>query len=165
MFCQSCGASLKAEFSDLPIVCPHCTHRNVDLSRMVPVDGLEPVYPLEGESCPRCEAEFWAGVLDGAPIKFCKVCQGILISHGDFGTLIRTRRADFHGREMKPKPFQPEELKERCICPDCHQVMECYPYYGPGNAIIDSCENCDWVWLDGSELNCLIASPGLRPVS
>jgi Zn-finger nucleic acid-binding protein len=38
--------------------------------------------------------------------------------------------------------------------------METHPYYGPGNVIIDSCGECDLVWLDFGELKQISDAPG-----
>ena len=38
--------------------------------------------------------------------------------------------------------------------------METHPYYGPGNVIIDSCGDCDLIWLDAGELKQIEHAPG-----
>ena len=38
--------------------------------------------------------------------------------------------------------------------------MEVHPYYGPGNIIIDSCQECQYVWLDHGELRTVERSEG-----
>jgi hypothetical protein len=38
--------------------------------------------------------------------------------------------------------------------------METHPYYGPGNVVIDSCLQCELIWLDFGELRQIVAAPG-----
>ena len=37
----------------------------------------------------------------------------------------------------------------------CHKPMDTHPYYGGGNAVIDTCPRCQLVWLDAGELTVL----------
>jgi hypothetical protein len=37
--------------------------------------------------------------------------------------------------------------------------MDTHFYAGPGNVVIDSCENCCLTWLDGGELTRIAAAP------
>jgi len=38
--------------------------------------------------------------------------------------------------------------------------MATHPYYGPGNVVIDSCGQCELIWLDFGELEQIVAAPG-----
>lgn len=38
--------------------------------------------------------------------------------------------------------------------------MATHPYYGPGNVVIDTCEDCNIVWLDFGELSQIVDAPG-----
>jgi Zn-finger nucleic acid-binding protein len=37
--------------------------------------------------------------------------------------------------------------------------MDTHPYGGPGNVIIDTCENCSVNWLDHGELQRIVRAP------
>jgi Zn-finger nucleic acid-binding protein len=37
--------------------------------------------------------------------------------------------------------------------------MSVHPYYGPGNAVVDTCGDCLLVWLDHSELSVIVTAP------
>jgi Zn-finger nucleic acid-binding protein len=45
-------------------------------------------------------------------------------------------------------------------CPHCATRMDVHPYYGPGTIVIDTCNNCDALWLDYGELGRVINAPG-----
>ena len=38
--------------------------------------------------------------------------------------------------------------------------MLTHPYYGPGNIVLDTCSQCDLVWLDAGEFGRAIDAPG-----
>jgi Zn-finger nucleic acid-binding protein len=38
--------------------------------------------------------------------------------------------------------------------------MSNHKYMGPGNIIIDTCNDCDLIWLDFGELSKVVAAPG-----
>jgi Zn-finger nucleic acid-binding protein len=42
--------------------------------------------------------------------------------------------------------------------------MDTHPYGGPGNVIIDTCENCSLNWLDYGELQHIVRAPDERYV-
>jgi Zn-finger nucleic acid-binding protein len=37
--------------------------------------------------------------------------------------------------------------------------MDVHPYYGPGNAVIDTCGRCALIWLDHGELKVIVTAP------
>ena len=113
-------------------------------------------------ACPRCGEQLIAGRLDESAIEFCPSCRGILIGREAFGTVVTARRASYQGADQTPIAINPAELRERKFCPGCRQEMQCYPYYGPGNAVIDGCDHCWLIWLDAGELTVIEQAPGQR---
>ena len=78
-----------------------------------------------------------------------------------FGTVIRERRARRSaGSFCVSDPLDPTEYDRTIQCPSCHQQMEVHPYYGPGNAVIDSCSSCEVLWLDHAELTSIEQAAG-----
>jgi predicted RNA-binding Zn-ribbon protein involved in translation (DUF1610 family) len=59
-----------------------------------------------------------------------------------------------------PPGGEVRELARRINCPNCGQHMLTVWYYGPGRVVIDRCEPCGLVWLDGGELQRVIDAPG-----
>jgi Zn-finger nucleic acid-binding protein len=70
------------------------------------------------------------------------------------------RRAWASGPPTDPVPVRSDELKRLATCPTCKNRMATYPYYGPGNVVIDTCDACNVVWLDFGELKQIVDAPG-----
>ncbi len=51
------------------------------------------------------------------------------------------------------------DLKRVIQCPKCNRRMDTHFYAGPGNVIVDTCDNCDLIWLDRGELTRIAHSP------
>ncbi|MCG6157691.1 zf-TFIIB domain-containing protein [Rubinisphaera margarita] len=161
MNCINCGAPLHFDVRKTGGLCPHCNTRN-SLRSDFPAEGLE-VLDLPTESlCSRCEHPMDAALLNGRPAQYCGQCHGILIADEDFAGVVWERRASYGGSDAIPAPIDPRELSERAFCPDCSAPMDCHPYYGPGNAVIDACTRCGWIWLDNGELEAIESAPGRR---
>jgi Zn-finger nucleic acid-binding protein len=78
------------------------------------------------------------------------------------GRLINEFRAEYQGADETPPLLDHSQMDVRTKCPACHDPMEVHPYYGPGNAVIDSCMHCKLVWFNAGELDRIIKAPGLR---
>ena len=111
--------------------------------------------------CPACSKGLATATLDGAhAIHYCRNCRGLLLARGSFGDVIRMRRAWATGPPVDPAPIRQDELKRVASCPSCRNRMATYPYYGPGNVVIDTCDECNVVWLDFGELKQIVDAPG-----
>ena len=130
-----------------------------------PADSPDRVTPL-GETapadCPLCTAPLIAAALDGTRVLFCPACRGILAQSEAFAQIVRNRRAKYKGAESSPVPVDRTEFERRVDCPACRSRMDVHPYYGPGNAVIDSCGRCRLVWLDHGELAHIERASGRR---
>lgn len=133
-----------------------------DAGTPVSADGLRPLEVATEMLCPRCHLTLQGGMLDTFPVAFCTQCHGVLIDHAGIGAVIRIRRSEYQGPEQTPKPFDPQALAVRGNCPNCGETMEAYPYGGPGNVVLDSCQRCGMVWLDHGEISTIVQSPGHR---
>ena len=78
-----------------------------------------------------------------------------MTSNQSFGLLIRLKRAKSGSAPPVPVPFAQDELNRRVKCPSCREPMDTHPYFGGGNAVIDTCDRCFLVWLDAGELTVL----------
>jgi Zn-finger nucleic acid-binding protein len=111
--------------------------------------------------CPACQQHLATATLDGShAVHYCRNCRGILLARGSFGDVVRMRRAWASGPPIDPTPVRPDELKRIASCPTCKNRMATYPYYGPGNVVIDTCDPCNVVWLDFGELKQIVDAPG-----
>jgi len=115
----------------------------------------------EGIHCPRCRVllnlitydDFFRGYQ-------CPKCQGLLFNRTTFREAI-----DFHRSRAKTPPepfslFDSGELDRDSYCSVCQKKMETFQYNGPGNIVIDTCHNCDLIWLDYGELQKVVNAPG-----
>jgi Zn-finger nucleic acid-binding protein len=48
-------------------------------------------------------------------------------------------------------------------CPLCKLAMDKHAYGGGGNVDVDSCEQCEVLWLDRGELSRIVAAPDRDP--
>ena len=63
------------------------------------------------------------------------------------------------GSEAVPAVPGKDELQRKINCPQCHHAMDAHYYAGPGNVVIDSCEDCCLIWLDRGELMRIVHAP------
>jgi Zn-finger nucleic acid-binding protein len=54
-----------------------------------------------------------------------------------------------------------EDLRRAINCPQCHHPMDAHFYAGPGNVVVDSCEDCSLIWFDRGELHHIVRAPGM----
>jgi Zn-finger nucleic acid-binding protein len=153
MNCPSCGAPMHATGDTFQ--CDYCK------SVYVPGKDDEGVSLLgegPGDECPICAIALEKASIAKTPILYCGKCRGMLISMEIFPTVIETLRAQQHGDSPAPAA-DPKGLERHINCPHCHNPMEAHYYAGPGNVVLDSCENCELNWLDHGELLRIARAP------
>jgi hypothetical protein len=77
-----------------------------------------------------------------------------------FGEVVQYFRSRAQGPADRPRLLEANEMARRVLCPYCHQLMDTHPYAGPGNIVIDTCSNCEVIWLDYGEINQVVNAPG-----
>lgn len=111
--------------------------------------------------CPVCRVPLWEIAVDDAHTGYqCQQCRGMLLTRRSFGETVRLRRAWATGAPEKAHPLETQELDRVLSCPHCATRMDVHPYYGPGTIVIDTCHNCDALWLDYGELGRVVNAPG-----
>jgi phage FluMu protein Com len=158
MNCKNCGGQMTLIPNRDYFFCKYCGTFHF------PAEGSEGVRILEGETdgmeCPVCKQLLLRVTIDRYPGWQCEKCKGILTAQSWFGEIVKYRRARASGPWERPEPLRREELDRRVKCPNCGRVMETHPYYGPGNVVIDTCGDCQIIWLDHGELREVINAPG-----
>lgn len=149
MNCPNCGAAMRTDNGIYK--CDYC--HNV----VVPEkddDGISVSGEAEpgGEQCPICNVPLMKASLGELPLLVCTRCDGMLVSMQEFEDVISASRAARPGATVRRTPANPDDLRRRINCPHCHRPMEAHFYGGPGDVILDSCENCSLNWLDHGEL-------------
>jgi Zn-finger nucleic acid-binding protein len=112
-------------------------------------------------ACPVCGQTLVAATIDGRDrIDACTGCEGLLIPLPLFATTVAAKRRTAVTPAVLPPGGQARDLARRINCPNCREEMLTDWYYGPGRVVIDRCEPCELVWLDGGELQRVIDAPG-----
>lgn len=157
MNCENCGAPLREARNRHYFSCDFCSSlffpRQTD-------EGVVVLTELADLPCPICRTHLMQARIEGVAVFYCQGCRGILAKPENFRRFVGLRRGTATGPARRPPPLDPTELQRKIPCPSCRRVMEVHPYYGPGNAIIDACDECALIWLDHGELTVIVDAPG-----
>jgi Zn-finger nucleic acid-binding protein len=115
-------------------------------------DGVQILDQPANEQCSLCNLPLVQAVFAKCPILYCKKCCGMLVAMGALeGLIAELRESAGKPSGAKPAAYDKNELRRVIQCPHCHRRMEAHLYAGPGNVVIDSCEECAMIWLDRGE--------------
>jgi Zn-finger nucleic acid-binding protein len=116
-------------------------------------DGLAVVgEPIGAALCPVCRLPLVSAQIADETVCYCRQCRGFLAKNDTFAVIVTKRRALHGPHEQRTDPFDAAALGRVLTCPSCQQRMETHPYFGGGNAVVDTCEGCGLIWLDEGEL-------------
>jgi len=161
MNCPTCGAPMKLKTDMQSFTCEYC--HSVYFPEKND-DGVRVLEEQSGQDCPVCTVPLMHAFLGKNPIIYCTKCNGMLIAMAMLETMIDEERSA-HGSVSAPPPADKDDLKRKINCPQCHHPMDAHLYGGPGNVIIDSCEDCCLIWLDRGELMRIAHAPDSAPES
>lgn len=159
MNCKNCGAPMILVRERDYYTCEYCgsTYFPTISTEGIRLLGKNP----DGIKCPLCGILLEMATFDDTYQGYvCSRCRSLLFTRTDFRRLIETRRARATTPPEMPTRYTPAELQRQIYCPVCAGIMETYPYMGPGNIVIDTCQTCDLIWLDHRELEKVINAPG-----
>jgi Zn-finger nucleic acid-binding protein len=140
--------------------CWQCGHCSTLVCPEPVADGVR-LTGNAGNTCPICRQALARAVMDDRePIQVCQRCKGIFMSREAFAATLVARRRAAERPSVIPRPADRSDLERRIACPQCGSEMLTDWYYGPGNIVIDTCTDCDVVWLDAGELGRAIDAPG-----
>jgi Zn-finger nucleic acid-binding protein len=149
MNCPDCGANLETTADPNDLRCPGCATPGLPEES---VDGVAVVGEPVGAVCPLCRTPLVSALTAGETICYCGHCGGFLVPIETFSVIVSKRRALHGPHEKHTEPFDPTALQRVLLCPRCQERMDTHPYYGGGNAVVDTCEDCGLIWLDAGEL-------------
>jgi Zn-finger nucleic acid-binding protein len=112
--------------------------------------------------CADCGTSLALAMLAGFKIAACPQCAGMLIQRRAVGPIVNRCRMAWRKPDAPVEPLNSSELGQQTACPTCDQAMETFAYSGPGCIVIDACNACDMVWLNGHELLRIVQAPGQR---
>lgn len=122
-------------------------------------DGVRVLGVPSKEQCPRCNVALVEASVASERVLYCEKCHGLLINMDAFMAVIEELRSHMSSSEYAAKQPDWDDLNRHTNCPSCGGRMETHPYMGPGNVIIDTCENCSLNWLDYGELRRIVRAP------
>jgi len=98
-------------------------------------------------NCPKCQSAPLAplDLLGGIEVDHCSQCDGIYFQKGEMGSYLRFAN-DVPGYKDLLKSAKPS-----CTCPECGKQMKELQYVPGEQLLVDHCEACGGVWLDGGE--------------
>jgi Zn-finger nucleic acid-binding protein len=121
--------------------------------------GLAPSAGLgQSLACPLCSLPLVQASIAKIPVLFCNQCQGLLLPMPVLQPILEELRGGAQSAAVQTPP-DAGDIKRALRCPKCNQRMDTHYYAGPGNVIVDSCDNCDLLWLDRGELTRIAHAP------
>lgn len=162
MNCNNCGAPLELIEGRNHFRCGFCATLNFPQELAESADGVKPLGQPADESCPACATIMQHASIDGARVVFCDQCRGVLSDSETFSFIVQKKRATYRSPDVVPPPLDRAQFDRRLHCPKCERPMETHAYYGPGNAVIDSCAPCRVIWVDHHEIAAIEKAPGSR---
>jgi Zn-finger nucleic acid-binding protein len=122
-------------------------------------DGVRVLGDPTGEPCPICTVPLVNAAIAKIRILYCPQCHGMLIPMAALQGLIDELQAVQSGGALPQPPADAHDLDRKINCPQCHRRMDTHLYAGPGNVVVDSCEDCSLIWLDRGELMHIVRAP------
>jgi Zn-finger nucleic acid-binding protein len=136
MNCPNCGAAMRLKDDADYLLCDYCLTPHFPDPN---ADGVRVLGVPAGISCPICAVLLLNASIARERMFYCERCREVSVD--------AARLTDW------------KDLDRRIRCPKCGATMDTHPYCGPGNIIIDSCENCSQNWLDYGELDRVVRAP------
>ncbi|MGA9670645.1 MAG: zf-TFIIB domain-containing protein [Terracidiphilus sp.] len=156
MNCPSCGAPMRLKPDMASFKCEYCL--SVYLPEINVDDGVRVLDEPSGQDCPICNTGLVHATVNTIRICYCKKCHGMLVPMEVLQSLVQELQTDKRAATIQP-PADATDLRRKINCPQCHRRMDAHFYAGPGNVVIDSCENCSLIWLDRGELMRIVRAP------
>lgn len=153
MNCKQCGAPMSVEEGQDFFHCGYCGSYDFPDPNQDGVSLLDEVSPFD---CPLCRKPLVSATVKNVHILSCPNCRGNLVEQSKMLPILSQARSLDSTSETSYSPQKKSELSRTLICPSCQKIMNAYPYGGPGNIIIQGCEQCRLIWLDFGELSRII---------
>jgi Zn-finger nucleic acid-binding protein len=122
-------------------------------------DGVRVLGDQSSQTCPICNVPLVNAAIAQIRILYCTQCRGMLIPMSALQALVDELQLVQSGGALLQPPADAHDLDRKINCPQCHHRMDTHLYAGPGNVVIDSCEDCSQIWLDRGELMHIVRAP------
>ncbi|MFW5844978.1 MAG: zf-TFIIB domain-containing protein [Planctomycetota bacterium] len=101
-------------------------------------------YRQDGITCPVCATVAARVTVEGVEVDVCPGCLATWYDDGELAALLRQAR-DVPGDRYRGR-------RSRYRCPHCDAVLTEYQFTNPGTLLVDECERCGGVLLEGGEI-------------
>lgn len=155
--CPACGAPLTIRPDTEGFQCSFC-HRVFfpgQVEEHVEVSAQSSDSRL---ACPVCFQPLVEATLAKTSILYCMQCHGLLMSMEAVTDVVDELRASADNDAVQTSADR-DDLKRVIQCPRCNRRMDTHRYAGPGNVVVDSCDNCSLIWLDRGEVTRIAHAP------
>ena len=159
MNCPSCGAPMLLKPDEDSYKCDYCH------AAFLPErddDGVRVLGELSQQACSICNIPLANAAIAKIRILYCTECHGMLIPMAILQALVDELKSTASGGTIPQPTSDAEDLGRKINCPQCHHHMDTHRYAGPGNVVVDSCEDCGLIWLDRRELMHIVHAPDER---
>lgn len=98
--------------------------------------------------CPKCQGRPALKPVDligDVEVDFCEACEGMYFQKGEMGTYLHFSKDLPNYKDLLAK------AAPSCDCPECGKKMKELAYVPGKDLLVDLCEACGGVWLDGGE--------------
>jgi hypothetical protein len=109
--------------------------------------------------CPNCQARLQTVQYEGISIETCPKCNGEWLDDRELGKIVRLREVKFDPEERRAIAESTsitgvvlEDVDRDLKCPKCGGTTDAVNYGGDTGIVIDRCNDCRGIWLDGDEL-------------
>lgn len=109
--------------------------------------------------CPSCKSTLSTIQYEGIQIESCDACQGEWLDAGELKHIVQVRETRFDEQErravaaaVKITGVDVEQADRDLVCPKCTDRTNAINYGGDTGIVIDKCQGCGGVWLDGGEM-------------
>lgn len=150
MNCKQCGAPMNVEENQDFFHCEYCGSYDFPDANQDGVALLDETSPY---ACPTCRKPLVSAIVNTVHIFACPNCRGNLIEQSKMLPILRQAQTLDSASKEQNQRVDESERSRIAICPSCQNLMSVYPYGGPGNIMIQGCEQCQMIWLDFGELS------------
>jgi Zn-finger nucleic acid-binding protein len=155
--CPACGAPLALRPDTEGFECSYC-HQVFFPDQED--DGVEvSTEASDGNlNCPVCFQPLVKVSLAKTAVLYCTQCHGLLMPMEIVSALVEELRANLNQVAVQT-PADRDDLKRTIQCPRCNLRMDAHRYAGPGNVVVDTCDNCSLIWFDRGEITRIAHAP------
>ena len=155
--CPACGAPLDLRPDTEGFQCSYC-HKVFFPGRKKTAWKFRATTSDPNLNCPVCFQPLVKASLANTALLYCTQCHGLLLPMEIVADLVESLRANLD-RPAVQTPADRDDLKRMIQCPKCNLRMDAHRYAGPGNVVVDTCDNCSLIWLDRGEITRIASAP------